>query len=443
MPMPEGLPTALFKHLPDAVFLIDPDTSNILDCNDAALAQLGLAREAVLNQSVLSLQTRVLGPDQWGSIAHAVRATDNYVFIGEHRHSSGSCVPVEVHTSHFVHGGRAYFLSTARDISERLALERDLHSRDAQLRYALTEASDGLWDWNLLTNEVFFSPQLARMLGYGPHEMKATLDTWTGNIHADDVVWVRRVLQEHIDGQRGRFNAEYRLRNRNGHYLWMHDRGRICERDASGKPTRMVGMVHNITDQKTIELTLQAMASHDTLTGLHNRRECDLLLARQVDLCHRLEIPLGLCFLDLDNFKSVNDDFGHTVGDKVLRRVAQTIAGEIRSTDDLFRWGGEEFLLLCTDTPEPDLLKLADKLRNKVAAIDWSDIADLPALTCSFGVAVFPDHADTAESLFIAADSALYRAKALGRNRVESAAPLMTTASGFQKFKESRPAALD
>jgi len=431
MPMPQGLSTALFKHLPDAVFLIDPDTANILDCNDAALAQLGLERAEVLEQSMRGLQTTVSDPDQWRSLSQAIRATDNHVFIGEHRHASGASVPVEVHTSHFIHAGREYFLSTARDISQRLALERDLHSRDAQLRYALTDASDGLWDWNLLTNEVFFSPQLARMLGYGPYEMKPTLDTWLSNIHPEDAQWVNRVMQEHIDGQRSRYNAEYRLRNRNGHYLWMHDRGRICEHDASGKPTRMVGMVQNITDKKTIELTLQAMASHDALTGLHNRRECDLMLSRQVDLCHRLEIPLGLCFLDLDNFKSVNDEFGHAVGDKVLRRVAQALAGEIRSTDSLFRWGGEEFLLLCTDTPEPDLLNLAEKLRSKIAAINWDDIAGLPAMTCSFGVAVFPDHADTAESLFIAADAALYRAKGLGRNRVESATPLMSAASGF------------
>lgn len=441
--MTDGLRTVLFQHLPDAMFLIDPDSANILDCNNAALVQLGLPRSEVLDHSVLSLQTRVVGPDQWRSIAQAIRATDSYVFIGEHRHQSGSSVPVEVHTSHFIYGGREYFLSSARDISQRLALEREHHSRDAQLRYALTEASDGLWDWNLLTNEVFFSPQLARMLGYGPHEMKPTLDSWFSNVHPEDAEWVTRVMQEHISGQRGRFNAEYRLRNRNGHYLWVHDRGRICERDASGKATRMVGMVQNITDKKTTELTLQAMASHDTLTGLQNRRECDLLLSRQVDLCHRLGVPLGLCFLDLDNFKAVNDEFGHATGDKVLRRVAQTLAGEIRSTDSLFRWGGEEFLLLCTDTPEPDLLKLAEKLRSKIAAINWEDIFNLPAMTCSLGVAVFPDHADTAESLFIAADSALYRAKSLGRNRVESATPLMSTASGFHKFKESKPVALD
>lgn len=443
MPMPVGLSTALFKFLPDAVFLIDPDTARILDCSDAAVAQLGLPLSEVLDQSVLSLQTRGAGLDQWHSLAQSIRATDNFVFTDEYHHPSGTSVPVEVHTSHFMHGGREYFLLTARNISRRIALARDLHSRDIQLHYALNEASDGLWDWNLLSNEVFFSPQLARMLGYGPQDMSPTLDTWLSKVHPDDVEWVNRLMQEHIDGQRSRFNAEYRMRNRSGHYLWMHDRGRICERDENGKPTRMIGMVHNITDKKAIEMTLQAMASHDTLTGLHNRRECDLLLGRKVDLCHRLEIPMGLCLLDIDNFKVVNDEFGHAIGDKVLRRVAQTIAGEVRSTDDLSRCGGEEFLLLCTDTAEPDLLHLAEKLRSKVAAINWDDIAGLPALTCSFGVAEFPAHADTAESLFIAAESALNRAKALGRNRVESATPLISTASGFQRFKESRPVALD
>lgn len=421
MPLPGMLCNALFKHLPDSVFLIDPETSCILECNETALTQLGMQRSEVLNHSVLSLQTDVVGMDQWASIAQAIRATDNFVFIGQHRHQSGAEIPVEVNTSHFTHEGHEYFLSIARNINQRLALEQNLSNRDAQLRYALTEASDGLWDWNLETDEVFFSPQLARMLGYGPHEMKPALETWTANIHPEDTQWVRRVMQEHIEGQRERYQVEYRLRNRNGHYLWVHDRGRVCDRDAQGKPARMVGMVQNITDRKTTELMLQNMASHDPLTGLLNRRECDEVLVRQIELCRRLDIPMGLCFFDLDYFKRVNDEYGHAIGDKVLQRISHIIAQDIRSTDYLFRWGGEEFLLLCTDTPLPDLLVLVEKLRTRIAQVDWQDIARLPSITCSFGVAIFPDHAQDAESLFIAADTALYRAKAQGRNRVEHA----------------------
>jgi diguanylate cyclase (GGDEF)-like protein/PAS domain S-box-containing protein len=328
---------------------------------------------------------------------------------------------VEVNTSHFVHEGRSYFLSIARNINQRLALERDLSNRDAQLRFALTEVSDGIWDWNLRTDEVFFSPQLARMLGYGPHEMNPTLATWTNNIHPGDSQRVRSVLQAHIAGLRERYDVEYRLRNRNGHYLWVHDRGRVCEHDAQGSPSRVVGMVNNITDGKITELALLNIASHDALTGLMNRRECDTVLERQIQLCRRLQVSLGLCFFDLDHFKHINDTLGHAVGDRVLQHLCRVIEGEIRNTDYFFRWGGEEFLLLCTDTPVADLLAFAEKLRQKVEQVDWRGIAPIDRLTCCFGVASLPEHGVDASTLFIAADAALYTAKANGRNRVELA----------------------
>jgi diguanylate cyclase (GGDEF)-like protein/PAS domain S-box-containing protein len=426
IPMPltsAALLSAVFQHLPDGVFLIDPHTSNILDCNLAALDQVGLARHEVLDHSVLSLQKDVVGFEQWGAIAGAIRASESFVFIGQHRHKSGAEVPVEVHTSHFMQDGQEYFLSVARNITQRVALEQELQSRDTQLRFALTEASDGLWDWNLQTNEVFFSPQLKRMLGYGPHEMAPTLDTWSNNLHPDDATWVRRSIDEHIAGLRERYECEYRLKNRNGHYLWVHDRGRVCEHDAQGRPARVVGMVHNITDRKSTELALQELAIHDPLTGLLNRRECERLLAQQLALCARLEVPMGLCFFDLDHFKTVNDRFGHQAGDQVLQQVAEVIGRQVRATDHLFRWGGEEFLLVCTNTPLKDMAVLANKLRMSIEQLQWPAIAGLESVTCSFGLASFPEHATDATSAFLAADTALYRAKANGRNQVELAGP--------------------
>jgi diguanylate cyclase (GGDEF)-like protein/PAS domain S-box-containing protein len=430
--------SAAFQHLPDGVFLIDPHTSNILDCNQAALEQVGLARHEVLDQSVLSLQKDVVGIEQWGAIAEAIRTSKSFVFIGQHRHQSGAEVPVEVHTSHFVQDGVPYFLSVARDITQRVALEQELQSRDAQLRFALTEASDGLWDWNLQTNEVFFSAQLKRMLGYGPHEMTPTLDTWSSNIHPEDAQRVQRSIEDHISGLRERYDCEYRLKNRNGHYLWMHDRGRVCEHGSDGKPTRVVGMVQNITDRKGTEQALQELASHDPLTGLLNRRECERMLAQQLALCKRLDIPMGLCFFDLDHFKTVNDRFGHHAGDQVLKQVAEVIRRQVRAADHLFRWGGEEFLLVCTDTPCKKMEVLANKLLKSIEQLQWPEIAGLDSITCSFGLASFPEHAADATSAFIAADAALYRAKANGRNRVELARPMEPTHSSHGNQVEKR-----
>jgi two-component system, sensor histidine kinase and response regulator len=247
---PPPTTTALFEHLADAVYLLDPVTSNIVWGNRCAWESLGLTREQVLDHSVLSLQMDVTGLPAWSDIAEVIRATPCYTFVGRHRHAAGHEVPVEVNTTRFIDQGREYFLSVARDISRRTALEGELQKRENQLWFALNEAMDGLWDWNVSTNEVFFSPQLKRMLGYGPEEMAPELTTWSRNIHPDDAGRVLGLIREHLDGRRARYEAEYRLRDRNGSWRWVVDRGRVCERDAAGQPTRVVGMVQDVTRER-------------------------------------------------------------------------------------------------------------------------------------------------------------------------------------------------
>jgi PAS domain S-box len=113
----------LFEHMADAVYLLDPVTSNILWCNRAAYADLGLQASEVLHHSVLSLQKDVQGLPQWADIAQVIRTADCYTFVGRHRHQDGGEIPVEVNTTHFSHQGRDYFLSVARNISKRLSLD--------------------------------------------------------------------------------------------------------------------------------------------------------------------------------------------------------------------------------------------------------------------------------------------------------------------------------
>lgn len=411
----------LCERLPDAVYLIDPDTSRIVFCNGPAYLELGMERDEVLGHSVLSLQMDVVGPEQWREIANVIRQGSSYVFVGRHRHKAGHEVSVEVHTRTLMFDGREYFLSVARNIGGRLAQENDLLSRDVQLRYALNEATDGLWDWDIQTDHVYFSPQLKRMLGYGPHEMASPkLSDWSDNIHPDDKRRVLQTVSDHLSGLRERYDAEYRLRNRNGHYVWVRDRGRICARDDQGRALRMAGMVHNTTEQKQIEIELQRLASHDSLTGLLNRRESEVIVPAQLRLCQRLGLGLGLAMIDVDHFKQINDVHGHLAGDYVLRGVAELLGSLIRNADYLFRWGGEEFLLLCVDVTEEEMLTLAGKLRQHLASASWPGVPKLETVDVSIGVACFPSFTETSE-LMLAADRALYRAKTLGRGRVELA----------------------
>ena len=256
----------LFDHLADAVYLIDPETSCIVWGNRAAWAMLGLSPAEVLDHSVLSLQLDVTGQAQWAEIAAVIRGSACYTFVGRHRHADGHEVPVEVNTTRFHDGGREYFLSVARDIGRRTALGAELERRENQLWFALNEAADGLWDWDTTTDSVFFSPQLKRMLGYGPDEMNPVLATWSDNIHPDDRPQVMQALSQHLQGRSARYMATYRLRNRNGAWLWVQDRGRVCERDDQGQATRVVGMVHDISArQAALDALARSEAEQRTL----------------------------------------------------------------------------------------------------------------------------------------------------------------------------------
>ncbi|OZB67277.1 MAG: diguanylate cyclase, partial [Thiomonas sp. 14-64-326] len=277
--------------------------------------------------------------------------------------------------------GRDYFLSVARNISKRLSLDEASSTRDERLSFALEQAMDGLWDWNLLTDAVYFSPQLKRMLGYGPDEMTPHVETWKHNVHPDDRDQVMSLIDQHLRGRLMRFEAEYRLRNRNGHDIWVHDRGQVCERDAQGRPTRMVGMVQNIT--------------------------------------------LSVGVLDIDAFKSVNDRFGHAVGDEVLHQVARLLRQTLRPGDLVYRSGGEEFVLILPAAGRETADAIAADIHAAFAAKDWEGDLSVPGVTVSIGLASYPQDQPQLHKLLDQADLALYRAKESGRNRTCRAGDLL------------------
>jgi diguanylate cyclase (GGDEF)-like protein len=165
---------------------------------------------------------------------------------------------------------------------------------------------------------------------------------------------------------------------------------------------------------------LRAQATIDPLTGCHNRRGFDEILQMEVARAKRYGRPLSLVLLDIDHFKRINDDFGHEVGDHALQRIGRAVRHTFRNTDSACRYGGEEFALIFPETPKDEGAKLAERLRILVESLPPN--AEVPrALTASFGVACFPDDAESIPDLIRAADRALYQAKSNGRNRCESA----------------------
>ncbi len=405
-------------NLVDAVYLIDPASSNVLWVNRAGYEDLLMAKSDVVNHSVLSLQKDVVGMSQWQSIAEAIRQSKRFTFMGRHVRADGKELQVEVNTSVFHHKGKEYFLSIARDITTRRAREAETQGREQQIWHALNECSDGLWDWDVESDHVYFSPQLKRMLGYGPDEMKPSIDTWKNNVYEKDLSMVLQSMEEHIQGIRERYEAVYRLHNRNGHLIWVHDLGSISQRDDKGNPLRITGMVKDITDYKLQEFKLQELAAYDELTNLRNRRESTRIFEQQLHLAQRSHQPLSICLFDFDHFKVINDQYGHMAGDYVLRETAKFLIGNLRSSDYLFRWGGEEFLLISNNTTRQGMLKLTENLRIALAGLTLTYEGHKIKVTGSFGLATYPEHGSTQSELILAADSALYQAKSNGRNHV-------------------------
>jgi diguanylate cyclase (GGDEF)-like protein/PAS domain S-box-containing protein len=180
----------------------------------------------------------------------------------------------------------------------------------------------------------------------------------------------------------------------------------------------------DVTDQKRLQAELERLATHDSLTGLYNRRELEKRLAIDLSRARRHHEPLALLMIDIDHFKEINDGFGHPVGDAMLCQLGDLFERALRTADYAARYGGEEFVVVLPQTPSDSANHLAERIRRLVAETDFEGPDDsLHHFTISIGLAAFPEHAGDADGLIALADQALYRAKGGGRNRTEGQPP--------------------
>lgn len=294
---------------------------------------------------------------------------------------------------------------------------RDLAARGRRsqelLDIAFEAAQDGLWDYRLDPERVYFSPRWFTMLGYEPDELEHSVATWTSLIHEDDresaIATVDKVARE----GRPSFAMSIRMREKSGDWRWILARGKVVERDEHGAARRLVGTHSDISALKQAEDELVHLAYHDQLTDLPNRRA---LMERAAQLIGRIGRTPGphlgaVLLLDLDSFQDVNDSFGHDVGDALLEQAARRLQEIIRHTDALYRLGGDEFAVLLTEmTHDTDAGVVASKLIKAFA--DPFVIADHTIYTAfSVGIAVYPRDGEEVAELLRKADTALYRSK--------------------------------
>ena len=287
---------------------------------------------------------------------------------------------------------------------------------ESEERYALAvrAANDGIWDWNVLTDEIYFSPRWHAILGLPDDAAEEHPEVWFSRVHGDDLPRVRAAIDSHLSGRTPHLQSEHRMLHADGGWRWVLSRG-LAIRGPDGLATRMAGSMSDITDRHAAELQLQHDALHDALTGLPNRA---LFMDRVEQVQQRsTRDPLLGCavlFIDLDRFKLVNDSLSHAVGDNLLVSLAGRIAQMLRPGDTVARLGGDEFTVLLDGIVEERAATVVAERVNAVLARPFQIDGHELRVTASTGIALSSPKM-TASELIRNADIAMYDAKHRGR----------------------------
>ncbi|HEY9750603.1 MAG TPA: PAS domain S-box protein, partial [Allocoleopsis sp.] len=328
----------------------------------------------------------------------------------------GTSFPVEYISTPIRENGQLVgAVVTFQDFTERKQAEEAL--RESQERYALAVAgaNDGLWDWNLKTNEIYFSSRWQSMLGYQEGEISSSPNEWFSRVHPEDVERLKAQINLHLEGLSPHFESEHRMRHQDGSYRWMLSRG-LAVRDADQKVSRMAGSQTDVTERKHVEEQLLHDAFHDVLTGLPNR---SLFMDRLGLAIERSKRPgnnlFAVLFLDLDRFKVINDSLGHMIGDQLLIAIARRLEACLRGGDTVARLGGDEFTILLEDIVDiHDATRIANRIHQALQS-PFNLQGQEVFTSVSIGIALSETGYDWPEDLLRDADTAMYRAKSLGR----------------------------
>jgi diguanylate cyclase (GGDEF)-like protein/PAS domain S-box-containing protein len=331
--------------------------------------------------------------------------------------------------------------------------ENDLNKD--RLELALEAAGLDLWENDLVSGEVTRRAlKTFAELGYTEEESFAYMDDMFAIVHPDDIPVIREAINDHLAGTTPQYRSEFRLLAKNGSWVWYANYGKIMTSSGADHGKRFIGVTFNINDRKSQEnelrlinlklaekneqlermnITLQSLSTSDPLTRLPNRR----LLLERLRKALRSRLRTGqagaLLFIDLDNFKTLNDTLGHDKGDLMLRQVAQRLESSVRESDTIARIGGDEFVVMLENLSKTPLEAAAqtegvgEKIRETLSRPYQLDSYEYLG-SASIGATLFNNDSQTVDELLKQSDIAMYQAKKAGRNTVRFFDPRMQAA---------------
>ena len=260
-----------------------------------------------------------------------------------------------------------------------------------------------------LIRSIYHSPQCLKITGYSAEEYYRNDELWLRMIHKEDCPMILEFLRD-VWGDKKRLPIEHRILHKDGTERWVLNNC-AAQRDRKGKVLRLDGSILDITDLKSTEEKTAFLTHYDPLTKLPNRNMLNNRLDKAINVARREKKGLALLFLDLDNFKFVNDSLGHDVGDKMLIEISKKLNTLVRGGDTVARLGGDEFVIVLWDCGVDGAALVAEKLTASHVIIDGTDFA----VSISIGISVFPEDGQDRQSLIKHADMAMYHAKRSSR----------------------------
>lgn len=393
----------------------------LLDVNDAFCRLTGYAKEELLDgRKYQDLTAPECQDDEERRVQDVLRTGSPVEYEKEYIRKDGSRVPVAL-TVFVIKGTRGRpdaLAAIIKDITERKHAEKTIRQSEERFRQLAENIEDVFWIVSPDFREVFYvSPAYEKVWGRTCQSLYQSPLDWLEAIHPEDQKKVLDAIQQSVT-QGTAIEEEYRILLPDGSTRWISDRGSPV-RDEQGVISRFAGVARDITEPKRIQERIQHLATHDELTGLPNRRLFADRLERALAQARRRQQKLVVLFLDLDRFKSVNDTFGHAMGDLLLHGLADRLKECIRESDTVARLGGDEFAILLAEIAQvEDAAKIAEKILDI-----FTEACDLGGneafITASIGLSLYPEDGNDGETLMKNADVALYRAKEQGRNNYQ------------------------
>jgi diguanylate cyclase (GGDEF)-like protein/PAS domain S-box-containing protein len=285
-------------------------------------------------------------------------------------------------------------------------------------KLAVEGSNDGIWDWDIVNDKAYISFKWKEMLNISSCEFENFEGVWFELIHPDDLNTFDEALTDYFDKRTPYFICEYRLKTKDNDYIWVLTKGKAI-RDNRGNPTRMAGSHTNITDKKLAQEKINHLAYFDVVTDLANRTLFEEKLNDCISNTNSNKEMFGLIYLDLDNFKNVNDTLGHAFGDMLLKNVANLLKVHVNTEDIVARLSGDEFAIIM---PKLNTLEKINTLADKIMD-DFQNpfiLANQEVyVTVSMGIALYPMDGENLQTLLRNADTAMYCAKEKGKNSYE------------------------